>query len=119
MAHKSLSLALALASLLAGASAAGAHPKRYDPDKRAAAEAERIEKGREDGSITYFEGRVLRKEQDAIARREGELKAEHGGHLTKRDRRELKDLQDRADDRITELSTNSWRRWWVLPRVGR
>jgi hypothetical protein len=111
-------IAITLATLALSATAALAHPK-YDPDARAADEAARIEAGRQSGSITYFEGRALRKEQQAISEREAQLRAQNEGELRKRDRRELKELQDKADQDITTLASNGHRRWSILPRVGR
>jgi hypothetical protein len=112
-------IALAAAALVAGSTTAFAHDRKYDPDARAAAEAARIEQGRQEGSITYFEGKALRRDQQAIADREAALRAEHDGRLNRHDRQELKALQDEADSRITTASTNSWRRWSILPRVGK
>ena len=109
-------ISLALAAVIASSTGALAH-KKYDPDARAADEAAKIEAGRESGSITYFEGLALRREQQAIADREAQLKSD--GYLSQKDRRELKQLQDQADEHITQAATNSWRRWSILPRVGR
>jgi chromosome segregation ATPase len=105
----SMSLLIAATS---GATAGG----RYDPDRHQAEEAARIEAGRRDGSITYFEGRALRQEQAQIARRESELRAD--GSLSRRDRQELKERLGTAERHIAETESNSRRRWWLLPRVG-
>lgn len=109
-------IAVSLAALVATATGALANSK-YDPDARAAEQAARIESGRQGGSITYFEGRALRREQQAVAAREEQLRAD--GRLSKQDRRELKELQNKAADDISQLEGNGRRRWWVLPRVGR
>lgn len=108
-------LFVSMGVLIAASSSAMAGSK-YDPDRHQAAEAARIEAGRRDGSITYFEGRALRQEQTAIARREAELRAD--GHLSRRERDELKQRLNTADRHIDATESNGRRRWWLLPRVG-
>lgn len=84
---------------------------------RQADQAAAIEAGRQDGSITWREGRALRKEQAAIAQARETLESD--GHLSSADRRILHKLQNEADANIAlETSDRAHRAWW-LPRVGR
>lgn len=57
----------------------------------------RIDAGARSGKLTRYEARRLRGEQHAIERRKTHLKARHGGHMTRRDKREVHMLQDRAN----------------------
>lgn len=76
-----------------------------------------IEYGRQTGEITWREGKQLRREQNAIASRKFELESD--GWLSKRDRRELNYMQNRAAENIADESHDGRRRPWWLPRVGR
>jgi hypothetical protein len=107
----------AIACVVLFAASADAMAHTYDPDARAADERARIERGRQSGTITYFEGVKLRREQQAIAEREAKLRSD--GRLSQSDRRELKARQDVAEDNITAAKANGWHRWSILPRVGR
>lgn len=60
----------------------------------------RIDAGARSGKLTRYEARRLRGEQHAIERRKAQLKARHGGHMTRRDKREVHMLQDRANRHI-------------------
>lgn len=104
---------LALAALIAIPAVASANTI----DDRREHQAYKIEQGRKDGSITWREGINLRKEQREIARTENDLKDK--GYLTKRDRIKLTKLQKEAAHNIRAEKNDSWRRWWLLPRVGR
>lgn len=106
-------LTLAGAVLVATSAVAFAHTNEARISEQAAA----IEQGRRDGSITWREGRKLRKEQAAIARVQNELASD--GKMSKRDTRILHRLQDQTEGGIVAESTDRWRRWWWLPRVGR
>ena len=76
-----------------------------------------IEHGRNAGTITWREGRHLRREQAAIARTRLELEAD--GKLSRSDRRTLQDMQDRSQAHIAREAADGWRRPWWLPRFGR
>lgn len=76
-----------------------------------------IDQGRRDGSITWTEGLRLRREQAVIAERKAEFEAD--GRLSRADKRELYEMQDRAEDHIAHEATNGWHRVWWLPRFGR
>ena len=105
-------LALAAGLLMAGSTTALAHSN----EARQIAQRSAIEEGRQNGSITWLEGRKLRKEQAEIMRVEAELKAD--GHLSARDKRILHAMQDEAEGHIIAEQTDGRRRWRLLPRVG-
>jgi hypothetical protein len=86
-------------------------------DDRQERQAERIEKGRDNGSITWTEGIKLRAEQRRIARTEAALKAD--GYLSKSDRAELAKMQHEASQNIRSERNDGWHRLWGLPRVGK
>lgn len=86
-------------------------------DDRREWQAERIEQGRNDGSITWTEGIKLRAEQRRIARKESELRAD--GYLSAADRRAINDMQNDATHNIKSESSDGWHRLFGLPRVGK
>lgn len=86
-------------------------------DERQSRQAERIERGRETGSITWLEGIKLRAEQNRIARTEAALKAD--GTLSRSDRAKLAEMQREASSHIRNESRDGWHRLWGLPRVGK
>jgi hypothetical protein len=104
---------IALAALVAMPAIASANTI----DERRHNQAYKIEQGRQNGSITWREGIKLRKEQREIARTEDRLNDK--GYLTKRDRVKLTQMQNKAAHNIRAEKNDSWRRWWLLPRVGR
>lgn len=104
---------LALAALIALPAAASAHSN----DARLTEQAGQIERGRQDGSITWREGLRLRQEQRDIARALEEMSAD--GRLTKQEQRVLHAIQNKAEQSIADEASDGWRRWWVLPRIGR
>jgi hypothetical protein len=106
-------LMIAAALLTVTNATASAHSNDARLDEQAAA----IEQGRRDGSITWREGRKLRKEQAAIERVQNELASD--GRLSQREKRILHRMQDQSEGRIISESTDRWRRWWWLPRFGR
>ena len=105
-------LTLTGALLMAGTSAAFAHSN----EARQIEQRTAIEEGRQNGTITWREGRRLRKEQAEIMRVEAELKAD--GHLSTRDKRILHAMQNEAQGHILAEETDRQRRWRFLPRVG-
>ncbi len=86
-------------------------------DDRRDRQAERIEKGRNNGSITWTEGIKLRAEQRKIARTEAALKSD--GYLSKSDRAKLNTMQNSASHNIRAEANDGWHRLWGLPRVGK
>jgi hypothetical protein len=109
---RSLALAtLATSALVASVAGASAH----SIDQRSIEQRLTIEQGRQSGSITWLEGRRLRAEQQKIVRVEQALKSD--GHLSGKDRRVLKTLQDQAEARIVAEQTDNRRRRF-LPRIG-
>lgn len=75
-----------------------------------------IESGRNNGTITWREGKKLRREQAAIGRIEADMKAD--GRFTRDERRTLHRLQDQAQYGIARESHDGWRRPWWLKRFG-
>ena len=111
-------LSIAAAGLIVTASAAFAgDAKRYDPDTRSDVLSTVIEEGRRSGEITYFEGRKLRKALLEAAR--VQHLAEADGRITKAERAEIKAAQDALAEQIYAERTDGWKRWSLLPRVGR
>ena len=104
---------IALAALIAVPAIASAHTI----EDRKAIQAYKIEQGRKDGSITWREGIKLRGEQRKIERTETQMKDK--GYLTKRDRRELSQMQNKAAKHIYAEKHDRWHRAWFLPRVAR
>ena len=108
---RTIPLALLLAIAAPAVAAAG------PVDDRMARQADWIERGRENGTITWTEGLKLRAEQNRIARTKTTLEAK--GYLTKSDRAKLTDMQSEAAKNIRYESRDGWRRLWGLPRVGK
>jgi hypothetical protein len=77
----------------------------------------RIEQGRKNGSITWFEGLKLRAEQRRISHLEARFRSD--GHLSPYERRTLSDLQQQASKHIRHERHDSWNRPYWLPRFGR
>lgn len=107
---------IAAGALIATTAVASAHP-RYDADARHARQAQAIEAGRQSGSITWREGRRLRREQREIADVKSSFRED--GVLRRRERGVLYRMQNRAADHIASERRDGWRRAWWLPRVGR
>ena len=105
--------ALAFAVLAASSTLALAHSN----DAREAEQNDWIEQGRDNGTITWREGRKLRREQREIARIEDSMKAD--GRLSRDEKHTLHKLQDKSQDRIVRESSDGWKRVWWLPRFGR
>jgi hypothetical protein len=105
--------ATALVSAAAGSTGALAHSN----EARQIEQAQDIEQGRRDGSITWREGHALRKDQREIAAVKAEF--EEDGRLTRREKKILNNMQDSAESHIASEATDSWHRPWWLPRFGR
>ena len=104
-------IATALITLTSGAAFAHSNTARqYE-------QLDRIEQGREEGSITWTEGIKLRREQATIAQRKIELESD--GRLSRADKRELYEMQNRAGAHITHEANDGWRRLWWWPRFAR
>jgi hypothetical protein len=104
-----------LALILSIAAPALASAASYDDRK--AIQNERIERGRNSGSITWTEGIKLRAEQKRIEKVRAQMEAK--GYLTKSDRRSLSDMQDHSSQNIRAESHDSRHRLLGLPRVGK
>lgn len=103
-----------LVALAATASGAAAHTR---VDARQAKQWDRIQNGRDNGTITWREGLKLRREQAQIARTEAQFKAD--GRLTHDEKRALNQLQNTANHNISRQASDGWYRAWWLPRFGR
>jgi hypothetical protein len=86
-------------------------------DNRMDRQADRIERGRESGSVTWTEGIKLRAEQNRIARTKASMESK--GYLTRSDRAKLAEMQSNASKNIRDESRDGWHRLWNLPRVGK
>ncbi len=104
---------IAFAALAASSTLAAAHSN----DARQAEQADYIDQGRDDGSITWREGIKLRREQAAVARLENHYRAD--GRLTRDEKRSLHQLQNQTQDHIAQEANDGWHRPWWLPRFGR
>jgi methionine-rich copper-binding protein CopC len=104
---------IALGALAASSSLAAAH----SVDQRQAAQIDRIEDGRNAGTITWREGVKLRREQAQIARAEQQFKSD--GRVSRDEKRALTQLQNQANHDIARESNDGWRRAWWVPRFGR
>jgi hypothetical protein len=104
-----------LAIALLATSSAAAFAGRVD-DRREH-QFYKIEEGRQDGSITWTEGLKLRGEQKKISKVESILKSD--GYLSRKDRRILNKMQNKAAYDIGSQSNDRWQRVWWMPRFGR
>ena len=77
-----------------------------------------IENGRRDGSITFLEGRKLRRELKDIEKLKVRLKA-NDGRLDRSERRVIRKLQSDVWNDIYAERRDKRRRWKGLPRVGK
>lgn len=107
---------IATAALLATSAGAFAHESKTSIDARELRQLGQIEQGRQDGSITWTEGMRLRAEQKRIAATEAAFMED--GHLSKREKRVLRKMQDDAAQHIKDESNDNQRRRF-LPRFGR
>jgi Spy/CpxP family protein refolding chaperone len=104
---------IAFAALAASSTVALAHSN----DVRQNEQADWIEQGRNNGTITWSEGIKLRREQREIARIESSMKDD--GRLSRDERHTLHKLQDNAQNDIVREASDGWHRPWWLPRFGR
>ena len=108
-----MKLMIAALATLASGSAALAHSNDARLDEQAAT----IEEGRREGSITWLEGRKLRKDQREIERVKAAMEAD--GHLSREEKRVLYRMQDAAEDHIEAEATDTRHRASWLPRFGK
>lgn len=106
---------LAVLGVVLTAAGAMAHESRFD--RRQDRQLERIERGRETGSITWTEGLKLRREQRRISALKRHFESD--GYISRRERRILRERQDEASGHISKEKHDGWRRAWWAPRVGR
>ena len=90
----------------------GAAPHGWELDRRLDWMQQRIDRGRQDGSLDWREARRVQRELIHIRRDEDRLRGRNGGRLTDRDRYMLQDRLDRLSDKIRWLRHNDERRPW-------
>ena len=91
-------IALALSAMtLSGAAQAqiGAKARQLNQERR-------IDAGQRSGKLTHAEAARLDREQRSIRQLEVQLKARHGGHLTRADKRLIKQRQNSANAHILQ-----------------
>lgn len=99
-------IAAALATTFAASSFAQAQtPGLNSIEKRQAYQLDLIREGRRTGSLTFFEGWKLKREQRRISRFISEYLAD--GRLTRSERRELRNAQKRAGRHIWQERTDA------------
>ena len=105
-------------ALLAATSASvlAVTPRHAEIEARLQRQLTEIERGRQNGTITWTEGIKLRAEQRRIASYEESLEAD--GRLSRSERQEVNALQNSAHDNIEAKKNNGWSRLWWLPRFG-
>lgn len=109
-------IALALAATTTVASAHdsygyGDYGRQRRIDSREATQAERIDRARARGELTWFERFRLRSEQARIHRLE--RLARRDGHIDRYEARRIEDAQDRASHHIHNESHDRQQRWWA------
>lgn len=109
--YRAIPLALMLAIAVPAVASADVISNRQDR------QAERIEQGRNTGSITWTEGIKLRAEQRKIDRTKSAMESK--GYLTRSDRAKLAKMQKEASSNIRAEKNDGWHRLWGLPRVGK
>ena len=112
-----LKTTLATLTLLIATIAVNGTASAHSSDARLAEQAQSIEEGRRDGSITWREGRELRKDQREIAVVKAEFEAD--GHLSRSEKKILFKMQDAAEGHIESEANDNWHRARWLPRFGR
>lgn len=95
-------LIAALAASLAVATVVpAAAPVAAQVNIRQVNQERRIDAGRRSGKLTAAEARQLKAQQRSIQRLTARLRAQHGGRLTRADKRMIHDRQAEADRAIT------------------
>ena len=87
-------------------------PGGWELDRRLDWMQERINHGRQDGSLDRREARRVQGELIRIRRDEHRMREHNGGRLSDRDRVFLQDRVDRLNDHIRWLRHNDERRPW-------
>jgi hypothetical protein len=76
------------------------HPRRAEVNQRLANQNARIKDGVKDGQLTHAQASQLHAEDHAIRTEERGMAAEHGGHLTKGEQRQLNRQENRVSRQI-------------------
>jgi hypothetical protein len=104
---KNTVLALGAVACLAGATAASAgtpwqnnHPRRVEVNHRLANQSRRIGAERRDGQITRAQAHALRAEDRGVRAQERFDASRHGGHITRREQRQLNRQENRVSRQI-------------------
>ena len=107
-----LAATLALAATLGSTFTAGAHDRRLEEiDARQARQVEAIELGRRDGSLTWYERYMLRREQARISQMAREALSD--GKLSGHEMHRIREAQDLAGRHIREERHDEQvRGWW-------
>jgi uncharacterized membrane protein YebE (DUF533 family) len=109
---------LTIALIAGGAGAANAYGPTYRSiDGTQANQANRIERGLRDGSLTRSEAANLQAEQRRIQQMENRAKAD--GHVSRYESYQIRNAQSQASRHIYEerhdregQRRHFWRRWW-------
>lgn len=87
-------------------------PSGWDLDRRIDWMQQRIDRGRDDGSLDRRESRRVQSELNHIRDDQARMRDRHGGRLWDRDREVLQARLDRLNDQIRWLRHNDERRPW-------
>ena len=90
----------------------GMAPHGWELDRRIDWMQQRIDRGRQDGSLDRREARRVQGELFRIRHDEQGLRYRNGGRLSDRDRAFLQDRLDRLNDQIRWMRHNDERRPW-------
>ena len=107
-----LTAAPALAQPMYGHPPGAPAPGGWELDHRLDWMQQRIDRGRQDGSLDRREARRVQGELIRIRRDEHMMRMRNGGRLSDRDRAFLQDRVDRLNDHIRWLRHNDERRPW-------
>lgn len=98
-----------IAALAATLTVATVVPAVAQVNIRQANQERRIDAGHRSGKLTPAESRQLKAQQRAIERLTARLRAQHGGKLTRADKRMIHDRQAEADRAISHQKHDSQR----------
>ena len=78
------------------------HPRRAQVNSRLDHQSHRINEGVKSGQLTRKQAKRLHAEDHAIRQEERAMAAEHGGHITKSEQRQLNRQENRVSRQIHE-----------------
>lgn len=76
------------------------HPRRDQVNDRLERQNKRITQERKEGEITKDQAVALRKQDRQIRKEERQMAAQHGGHITKAEQRELNQQENAVSKQI-------------------